>query len=107
MKNPFSPSLRGGGLLLCALGCSALVAAPQPAPAAPATSAAPAATPPASVRYKKGKDIDFEELLIQGQWKRPDIAVVTGNEGKDTNGLLKLREHFTDRISVDFGESVP
>ena len=74
-------------------------------PSAPPAPASTETTP--NVRYKKGKDLDFEELLIQGQWKRPDIAVVTGNEGKDGNGLLKLRENFTDRIAVDFGETVP
>lgn len=60
----------------------------------------------ANVRYKTGKEINFEELLIQGQLKRPEISVVTGNESRDTDGLLRLRENFTDRIAIDFGEKV-
>jgi hypothetical protein len=59
-----------------------------------------------AIRYKKGSDINFEELLIQGQLKRPEISVVTGNESRDTDGLLRLRENFTDRIAIDFGEQV-
>ena len=33
------------------------------------------------VRYTKGKKLDFESLLIEGQLKRPEISVVTGNAG--------------------------
>ncbi len=59
------------------------------------------------VRYKEGKELNFEELLIQGQLKRPDIQIVTGNEADDTNGLLRLRENFMDRMAVDYGETIP
>jgi hypothetical protein len=56
------------------------------------------------VRYKSGKEIDFEALLIQGQLKRPEITVVTGNTNAGTDGLLRLRESFMDRVTADFGE---
>lgn len=56
------------------------------------------------VRYKAGKDVDFEQMVIQGQLKRPDLMVVTGNEAAGTNGLLKLRENFLDRTAADIGE---
>lgn len=59
------------------------------------------------VRYKKGKDVNFEELLIQGQLKRPEISVVTGNTAQATDGLLRLRENFVDKITSDFGEANP
>jgi hypothetical protein len=59
------------------------------------------------VRYKKGKDVNFEELLIQGQLKRPEISVVTGNTAQATDGLLRLRENFVDKITTDFGEANP
>lgn len=59
------------------------------------------------VRYKKGKDINFEELVIQGQLKRPEITVVTGNVGEGDDGLLRLRENFMDRIAEDVGEEIP
>ncbi len=59
------------------------------------------------VRYRKGKDVNFEELLIQGQLKRPEITVVTGNVGEGDDGLLRLRENFMDRIAEDVGEEIP
>lgn len=65
--------------------------------------------PPAEsgkVIYKKGKDVNLDEMLIQGQLKRPDITVVTGNAGQDGDGLLKLRENYIDRLSIDFGEEM-
>jgi hypothetical protein len=58
------------------------------------------------IRYRKSKDIDFEALLIEGENKKADIAVVTGNLGEDDLGLLKLREDFKDFIANDAGEEV-
>ena len=68
-----------------------------------------AASPAAEgkVKYKSGKDINFEELLIQGQLKRPEIAVVTGNVDNSGDGLLRLRENFLDRMAIDNGEEIP
>lgn len=63
--------------------------------------------PQGKVKYKTGKDINFEELLIQGQLKRPEIAVVTGNVDNSGDGLLRLRENFLDRIAIDNGEEIP
>lgn len=95
----------------------AWVATLVPAMAGAATPAAnvavaEAATPDAAergqakVKYRKGKDIDFEELLIQGQLKRPEITVVTGNAAQGTDGLLRLRENFLDQMAMDLGEEV-
>ena len=58
----------------------------------------------AEVQYKAGKDVNFEEMLIQGQLKRPEISVVTGNVKQGADGLLRLRENFLDRMSSDNGE---
>jgi hypothetical protein len=58
------------------------------------------------VRYKKSKTVDFESLLIQGERKRADIIVVTGDADDDLGGLLRLRENFIDHQSQDFGEVV-
>ena len=58
------------------------------------------------VRYRKAKKINFEALLIEGQIKRPDIAVVTGNVGDDVDGLLRLRENFHDQMAIEAGEDV-
>ena len=56
------------------------------------------------IHYKTGKDVNFEELLIQGQLKRPEVSVVTGNVRQGADGLLRLRENFLDRVSQDAGE---
>jgi hypothetical protein len=61
-------------------------------------------TSAAKVKYSAGKDVNFEELLIQGQLKRPEISVVTGNVKDGANGLLRLRENFLDRVTSDAGE---
>lgn len=58
------------------------------------------------VRYSKGKKLDFESLLIEGQLKRPEISVVTGNSGDDDSGLLRLREDFADQMAVEAGEMI-
>ena len=57
-------------------------------------------------KYREGKKIDFESLLIEGQKKKPDYAVVTGNLGEKDLGLLKLREDFIDKMTDDIGEEV-
>lgn len=66
----------------------------------------PAAEVQNQIKYKSGKDVGFEEMLIQGQLKRPEISVVTGNAAQGADGLLRLRENFLDRIAIDQGESV-
>lgn len=68
---------------------------------------APTPAPQGNVKYKTGKEINFEELLIQGQLKRPEIAIVTGNVDHAGDGLLRQRENFLDRIAIDNGEEIP
>jgi hypothetical protein len=58
------------------------------------------------VKYKKGKDVNFEQLIIEGALKRPELSVVTGDDEQGTNGLLRLRENFLDRMTADAGEEV-
>ena len=57
-------------------------------------------------RYREGKKIDFESLLIEGEKKKPDYSVVTGNLGEKDLGLLRLRPDFTDTMADDAGEEV-
>ncbi len=59
------------------------------------------------VRYRKSGRIDFESLLIEGERKRPEMSVVTGNVGEKDSGLLKFRKDFLDMISNDLGEAIP
>ena len=58
----------------------------------------------AGVKYKKSNKLDFESLLIQGERKRAEIIVVTGDADDDLGGLLRLRENFLDHQAQDFGE---
>lgn len=58
------------------------------------------------VKYKKSGKIDFESLLIQGEKKRAEILVVTGDANDDLGGLLRLRENFQDHQADDFGEEI-
>lgn len=58
------------------------------------------------LKFEKKKKIDFESLLIEGENKRPDLSVVTGNLGEKDLGLLKLRENFHDVMADDSGEEI-
>jgi|GEM_PF-6188320 len=76
----------------------------KPAQTSKALTPTTVPTTPPKVKYRTAKDVSFEELLIQGELKRPEITVVTGNAQQGTDGLLRLREDFLDRIAADFGE---
>lgn len=62
---------------------------------------------PPTVRYKAGKDLNFEQLIIEGQLKRPEMSVVTGDSDENSNGLLRLRENFVDRMAEAAGSEIP
>jgi hypothetical protein len=72
----------------------------------PAAWATAGASGQPGVRYRAGKEVDFEELLIRGELQRPEISVVTGTVRQGADGLLRLRSDFTDRITMDAGEEV-
>lgn len=58
------------------------------------------------VKYKESKRIDFESLLIEGEKRKAQFSVVTGNLGKSDFGLLKLREDFHDVMLDDIKEVI-
>lgn len=112
-----------GALALTMIGMSAIAHADEapkakakrPAAAATAgdeTAAAPDASADADptkakkIKYKAGKQVDFDKQTIQGELRRPEISVVTGNDKTTDNGLLRLREDFVDRITAHAGEEV-
>ena len=72
-----------------------------------AASSVSASTPSPKIRYKSGKDLSFDDLLIEGQLRRGELNVVTGETDKNGNGLLRLRENFIDRMTADLGEETP
>lgn len=53
------------------------------------------------VRYKQGKQMDFDSRQVQGEMRRPDVAPVIGNEANKNNGILRLRENFMDKMTAD------
>ena len=59
-----------------------------------------------NLKFKKKNKLDFESLLIEGENKRPDLSVVTGNLGEKDLGLLKLRDNFNDMMADDAGEEI-
>lgn len=58
------------------------------------------------VKYKEAGRIDFESLLIEGERKKPELSVVTGNIGEKDNGLMVIRKDFNDMMANDFGEII-
>lgn len=66
-----------------------------------------ASIPSQKVKYRAQKTVNFEELLIQGEKTRPEITVVTGNTAQGSDGLLRLRENFYDRMKAEAGEEMP
>ena len=58
----------------------------------------------AKIRYKKSGVVDFESLLIEGEGKKADVAVVTGSLGKSDSGLLKMRTNFLDFMAQNLGD---
>lgn len=57
-------------------------------------------------KYKSGKRIDFKALLIEGEKKKADFSVVTGNVGEQDFGLLKMKEDFYSEMKTDIKEDV-
>ncbi len=58
-------------------------------------------------KFRKAQDLDFEKMLIEGDLKRPEVGVVTGDADERLNILLRLRGDFVDKMAKDLGESVP
>jgi len=50
---------------------------------------------------------DFGKLLVEGQLKRPEMTVVTGDSGENNTGLLSLREDFLDHEAINLGVEIP
>ena len=65
--------------------------------------AAPEKTAPAA---SKKNDVNFEDLLVSGQYHFSDEAVTTVEEDKVLNSLIGVRADFKDRMkqSATLGE---
>lgn len=68
----------------------------------------PSVTPTAPVvKFKAGRDLNFEQLVIEGQLKRPELSLDTDDSEQNGNGLLRLRENFIDRMAENAGQDMP
>ncbi len=91
--------------LLSAIAVCGLLSVP--AAWAVTEAAKPATTVPSGkIRYKQGKDVRFDSLLINGALQRPETLMVTGDAAHESNGILKLRKSFRDRMLADFGHEL-
>lgn len=59
-----------------------------------------------NIKYKSSGRIDFESLLIEGERKKPEMAVVTGNIGEKDEGLIVERSDFLDTMAESFGDEI-
>lgn len=50
------------------------------------------------IKKKRGVDLSFEDLLVQGKYHFANESVVTVEQDKAFEGMLKLRKDFDDRI---------
>jgi len=75
----------------------------QVAFAAPSEEAAATKTEK-KTKYVKGKDVNFDSQLVEGQIYRPDLSVVTGDTELGGTGVLRLRKDFADRAVSENGE---
>ncbi|MBV2167254.1 MAG: hypothetical protein KUL82_00995 [Bdellovibrio sp.] len=64
------------------------------------------AAPENTATNKKAQDMNFEDLLVSGQYHFSDEAVTTVEEDKVLNSLIGVRADFKDRMkqSATLGE---
>ena len=77
--------------LLLMSGLAAQAAGPAKATAKSASEAAPA-------KKSTQTDMNFEDLLVNGQYHFSDEAVTTVEEDKVLNSLIGIRTDFKDRM---------
>lgn len=57
-----------------------------------------AATTDGAQKSNLSKQVDFDDLLVQGKYQFSSESVVTVEEDKALDGLLQIRKDFRDRI---------
>lgn len=50
------------------------------------------------IKKKNSREVDFDELLVQGKHHFSDEAVVTVEQDKVLDALLEIRKNFKDRM---------
>ncbi len=56
------------------------------------------AAPEVNLKDKKAQDMNFEDLLVNGQYHFSEEAVTTVEEDKVLNSLIGVRTDFKDRM---------
>jgi len=56
-------------------------------------------------RKQSSTDLSFEDLLVQGRYHFSNESVVTVEEEKVFNKLLKIRKDFDDRVKDSAGQN--
>lgn len=74
-------------LILCLAFCATIAEATPEKPVVGKT-----------VLSKKAQDMNFEDLLVSGQYHFSDEAVTTVEEDKVLNSLIGVRSDFKDRM---------
>jgi hypothetical protein len=56
------------------------------------------------IKYKKGRDVDFEALLIEGQKRSEEISYIGGDLGVLDKSLLKnVKDNFITEMQIEGG----
>lgn len=58
------------------------------------------------IKYRETGRIDFESILVEGEKKKPEMAVVTGNVGEKDEGVMIMRSDFNESIAAELGVSI-
>jgi hypothetical protein len=53
---------------------------------------------PANVRYKKKTEIDFEDVAVDGELKKPHGAYLLDKRQSSFNPLIRLKENFNEEM---------
>jgi hypothetical protein len=95
------------GLGVAAGAAWAAPAASRAIAAAAASAEAPKTAPAGKgkIRYRESARLQFDDLLVQGRFNRPEVLIVTGDTQKEGASLLRLRKDFADRMSAELGEA--
>lgn len=60
----------------------------------------------AKIRYRAPEEMNTSKSVVEGQLRRPELSVVTGDAIATRKGLLRLRTGFADRAVHESGGSI-
>lgn len=99
-------------IVIALFGCNASALTPESTNTQPSDNKIQAASQtmndkkPNKIKYKQGKNHNFDSQVVEGQIYRPDLSVVTGDTDMSNMGVLRLRYNFADHLSLEVGEEI-